>query len=597
MVTGLVLAVLGLSGIVADTNGEWTCGCAVPRRGEAAVLVPHSVGRIEHPKWAALKPGETYVRCDPGWGMTYRMVALLNESGDSYAIVQKGAREYASFLRVRQGTEPGTVLLESGYVPDADDLAAGKVRHPFETRVIPFRGGWFAAAQVYREVVRDEPWLKAARARDFGKLRDVAFWFWNRLDSQTVIPPVERFMKDAGVPVALDWYWWHRIPYDTSYPNYWPPREPVEDFAAAVKRLNAAGIFCQTYMNGQCWDVDDPSWTAGGEQGVRRRRDGTFPSTAWNRFNNHRLADMCGESPAFQRRIRALVRKMRGLGFDGQYLDCIGNGGYGSCWATNHTHASGGGSHMVRDFRAYVGDVMRENPGLALSTEDVNESYLDLFTSYIVSSPSYERFETGKRVDYEAVPVFTVVYHGAAVFFGNFATLGGIPAWDPQWPASERWTEEKDWPKLFPDQFPVEVARGVTWGMQPTTHNFRMENVTDPSCADGYRFMVDTARFYHAHRDWLFDGEMLDPGRLDCARAEVKFLNRGTYTKKGEYSVSTHELPTVFHSVWRSRKGEVGAVVVNWSGEIRKYRLVASDITSEGALPPRSWRFVRAAER
>ena len=150
---------------------------------------------------------------------------------------------------------------------------------------------------------------------------------------------------------------------------------------------------------------------------------------------------------------------------------------------------------------------------------------------------------------------------------------------------------------MFPDQFPVEVARGVTGGLQPTTHNFRMENVTDPSCADGYRFMVDTARFYHAHRDWLFDGEMLDPGVMDCARAEVKFLNRGTYTKKGEYSVSTHELPTVFHSVWRSRKGEVGAVVVNWSGEIRKYRLVASDITGEGALPPRSWRFVRAAER
>jgi len=593
MLSILLGAALQLSPVSVETNGDWVVRCTVPRTARAKVLIPHSVGRVTSPDWTKLAPGATYERCNPGWGMTYRMVAVLNESGESYALIQKGAREHFSFLRVRQGLKDGEVILESGYVPDADDLKSGTVALPFGTQLVPFTGGWFAAAEKYREVVADEPWLKAARSRDFSRMRDIGFWFWNRLDSGTVIPPIERFMRDSGVPAALDWYWWHRISYDTSYPNYWPPREPLDRFAAAVKRLNEKGIFCQTYMNGMCWDVDDPSWTEGGEAGVRRRRDGSFPSTAWNRFTNHRLADMCGEAPEFQCRIRTLVKKLRALGFDGQYLDCIGNGGYGACWATNHVHAAGGGAHMVRDFRTFVSEVRRENPGMALCTEDINESYLDLFTSYIITSTSYERFEAGKAVDYEQVPVFMAVYHGAGVFFGNFATLGGIPAWDPQWPSAERWTEEKDWPQLFPDQFPVEVARGVVWGLQPTAHNFRMENITDPSCQDGYRFMIDTARFYHAHREWLFDGEMCDPGRLDCARAEVKFLNRGTYTKKGEYRVSTHELPTVFHSVWKSPKGEVGAVLANWSAVPRAYRLQTPSGADSATLPPRSWRFVR----
>lgn len=585
----VLLAVVMLSPEKDGGDGEWVRSVTVPRSEKAALLIPHSVGKIEHPDWAKLKKGEQIIRCNPGWGMTYRMVAVLNGEGESYAIIQKGAREYASFISVKNGEKPGEVILESGYTPDAKELRNGDVKQPFSTEVIPFRGGWFEAAKEYRKIVADEPWQQAARARNFGRMRDIGFWFWNRLDSETVIPPIERFVKDSGVSAALDWYWWHRISYDTSYPNYWPPREPLDKFAAAVKRLNREGIFCQTYMNGMCWDVDDPSWKEGGEADVRRRKDGTFPATAWNRFNNHRLADVCGECPHLQARIRDITKKLRALGFDGQYLDCIGNSGYGPCWATNHVHAAGGGDHMVKDFRKYISAVMKDNPGMALCTEDINESYLDLFTSYIITSPSYERFSGEGEVNYEQVPVFLAVYHGAGVFFGNFATLGGVPAWDPQWPAAERWTEEQDWPKLFPDQFQVEVARGVSWGLQPTAHNFRMENITDPSCADGYRFMIDTAKFYHANRDFLFDGEMRDPGKLECDEETVRFLNRGTYTKKGEYKVATHRLPTIFHSVWRDRKGRTAAVLCNWSGKPRRYRLSTPDLVSEGELPSRSW--------
>ena len=42
----------------------------------------------------------------------------------------------------------------------------------------------------YRTCVENEPW---ARARDFGRLRDIGMWFWNRSTGETVIPVTERF--------------------------------------------------------------------------------------------------------------------------------------------------------------------------------------------------------------------------------------------------------------------------------------------------------------------------------------------------------------------------------------------------------------------
>lgn len=570
-------------------GGSYSRSVVVPRRGKARLLLPKGVGEIRSFDWESLEGGKTLASCNPGWGMTYRMVALLNETGDSYAVIQKGARFFASFLRAKvKGDGAKELVLESGYVPVEGEKFTGAL--PFETMIVPFRGGWFDAAEIYRKVVADEEYLKTARKRDFGRLADVGFWFWNRRTSDIVIPPIEKFMADSGVPAALDWYWWHDIPYDTGYPNFWPPREGVESFKKAVKKLNSLGIYAQTYLNGMTWDVDDASWKEGGERGARVNRKGKIYSRAWNRFSNHRLANMCGDAAQFQSRMRKTVKTIVSCGFDGQYLDMIGNGAYGACWATNHLHAPGGGNHMVLNYRRFLESIKADNPGVHLSTEDCNETYKDIFDSFILTAPSYERFSGEGEVKYEKVPVFSAIYHGAVVLFGNFATMSGIPAWDPKWPDSEKWTEEKDWPRIFPDQFPVELSRGVIWGAQPCAHNFRVEDASNPSSAPLYAFMVDTAKFYHSNRDFLFSGEMCDPGKMDCDVKTVEFLNRGTYSKKGEYAVSTHDLPVVFHSVWKNKSGEIAAVLVNWSREKRRFKLKTRDLSAEGEIPPLTWK-------
>ena len=529
---------------------------------------------------AGKSPGKPLFKCRTSPG--FRFAAVIGTEGDS---VYLDSRE-TDFSPVKfvfsAGSREGEIVMEAEH---------GEVGTPRGGVVRPFRGGWFAAAKIYREWALRQRWALAARGRDLGRLREISMWFWNRGLSGDVIPPVERFQKDSGVPVALDWYWWHAIPYDSGYPNFWPPREGVETFRAAVKRLAEARIYSQVYMNGMTWDMDDPSWRGEGEL------DAVLPlkATAYNVYDKHRLANLCGESPRFQKRMAANVRELADSGLDGVYLDMISCASQEApCFNPRHSHKPGDGAAQACGWRSFLNGLKTAHPRLNLSSEDAGEAYLDLFDSLICCFPSYERIGFGTGPAVECVPVFNAIYHGLVVTFGSYAMIDGIPPWDPKWPDERRWKKEREWERLFPDQFAVELARGTVWGLQPTVHNFRLSAVDDPRYAADYKFMIDTARFHHANRDLLFDGEMCDPGTMDCASRKVDFLIRGVYATEGSYRVATQPaLPAVLHSVWRASDGRVAAVLVNWTREPQAWKLRTPDLSGEGTLPPRTWQRVR----
>ncbi|MBP5321277.1 MAG: hypothetical protein J6334_09820 [Kiritimatiellae bacterium] len=121
-------------------------------------------------------------------------------------------------------------------------------------------------------------------------------------------------------------------------------------------------------------------------------------------------------------------------------------------------------------------------------------------------------------------------------------------------------------------------------------HKFLLDHATSPRFAADYAFMKETARFYHANRDLLFDGEMRAPGQLSCATRRVPFLARGSYTRPAQVrEVVQTALPTLFHTVWRAKDGRTAAVVVNWSREDQPFTLTAPDIAATGTVPARSW--------
>lgn len=440
-----------------------------------------------------------------------------------------------------------------------------RFRTEYENSVIAFEGNWYHAARIYRQWGRLQPWATAGR--DNARLREIGVWLWNRGGAEHVAAPAERLQRDSGVPVALDWYWWHSNPYDTNYPNYWPPREGEACFRATVERLNKAGIFTQVYTNGMCWDVDDPSFSQGGMESIVILRDGSLRAVPFNVFNHHRLGFICAEGKPFFERLEKQLEHLADAGLPGVYLDMIGCASYEDCFNPRHRHCPGGGAYQVAGFRKFLKRLRKRFPNLKLCTEECNEAYMDLFDSVIALDPSAERLNCTPAWNY--VPAFSAVYHGLLPLFGSYALPDGIPPFDVLWPTEGKLEKERDWIELFPLQFQIELARGILWGQQPMAANLTLEHTENPRMRPLYEFLCRSAKFYYQHRDFLFDGEMLDPEGLSCDTIEVAFNQRMIFTKEAQLKSVTKSLPAVLHSFWRAMDGREMLMLCNYTTEPR----------------------------
>ena len=433
---------------------------------------------------------------------------------------------------------------------------------PYRCTFGTFRGSWYEGAQIYREWALEQPWYRNRRPVP-ETLRNISMWVWNRGSEEEVIPPAERLSRDAGVPVALDWYWWHSNPYDTDYPEFWPPRAGEKIFRAAVERLVRPGLFAQVYTNGMTWDIDTPCYKSDhGEGSLQVNRDGTPTAMMFNPYTRHRLAIMCGEAPEFHRKMIAVADKLADCGIPGLYLDMIGSAAFAPCRNPLHRHAAGGGTYQRDGYYRYVSEIRRNHPELLLSTEYANEM-MDLFDSAIMLDSSLEHCYGSPEV--EAVPAYTAVYHEGTTLYGSYAIPDGIPPWDVRWPTADRWKKESNWHRKFRYQFFVELARCIVWGIQPCVCNLKLRHAEDPEFADEYRFVLGAAEFRHENAGILGSWQMLSPEGFECRSVKVKFMKRGIFTRRHETSVIEKMLPAVLHSFWRGPEGREAAILVNYT--------------------------------
>ena len=563
----------------------------VPRTAKTALFRPFFAGDIIlRPNWSKMKPMQRVYSS----GLIFKVfncMAALEERGVSHFFDQRGdARLHAAAFEVTVGSAPNTLVLRNIWLPPVSEETRKAGSLPYPGVYVPYRGGWYEAAKMHRTWMETQPWFKAAAARDFSKLREIDMWMWSRGNIAVSEPPVHWFMRETGLKVALDWYWWHNVPYDTSYPFFWPPRDGEDAFRAAVKRMKDRGAFLQVYTNGMLWDEDDPRWAEGGLESTIVRDNGRIYGTTFNPFTKQSQGHMCGEAPKFQAKMRTLEKTLASTGLDGVYIDMISCAAHLPCFNPRHKHAPGDAHALIEGYRDYVNAVHADNPGFLLSSEATSEAYLDRFESFIMLYSSWERNGLGTLPGEEPVPAVTVMYRGAGVLFGSFATPGGIPGWDPLW---GKYPDKPDVEKQiakYPDQFAVEFARGIVWGVQPMVHNFVMRDVTNPRIAKDIQFMKDSAKFYHDHKDFLFDGEMLKPAKLTCATKRVPFLKTSSYKRPHESKECVQPaLPTVFHSEWRAPDGRAAAVLVNWTREEQKYELDFNGEKKNGTLQPLSW--------
>ena len=112
---------------------------------------------------------------------------------------------------------------------------------------------------------------------------------------------------------------------------------------------------------------------------------------------------------------------------------------------------------------------------------------------------------------------------------------------------------------------------------------------TDPEYADIWRFIVETAKFYHAHIDFLFDGTMLDPAGFECGVSEVTFMQRMIFTKPDEFKTVTVEMPSLLHGIWQAPDGRKALFIGNYHAEEKSWEYRGR----KGVVPGHSYSMIQ----
>ena len=463
--------------------------------------------------------------------------------------------------------------------------AYSKTIRAYDAAYGEFSGKWFDAAEIYRNWRKEHQLFSNIEAHPV--LKDIDLWIWNRGPIAEVVPPVLELKKRLpDCKLALNWYWWHNIPYDTEYPDFWPPREGEDKFREAVKLLNDNGIYVQVYINGVCWDVDGKSWEKGGLESCMINKDGEVVSNMFNKYTRHRLGYMCGEGKIFRRRMVELVKTLQSCGLNGQYMDMVSHMGVHHCYNPRHKHAPGDVQIMLDGYRAMIDEIHAEIPGFPITSESCGECFLDSLAGVTVcNSISSEHL----RKDFlEVVPLFPAVYHGQTVMFGNYASMTGVTPWDIMWPPEDRWQEESAWHEIYPDQYYIESSRNIIFGIQPTVCDFYPEVAAKDEYAPARAFLQKSVEFYHRHKEFLFYGYMLSPEGFECDEVSVDFFGRMIFTKRELARTITKKLPAVLHSVWQNKEGKTGLFLANYTSAER----VWSFNGKSGKIAPRSFEMV-----
>jgi hypothetical protein len=300
----------------------------------------------------------------------------------------------------------------------------------------PYQGGWLEAAHRYRKWALQQIWTQKgpiSQRPDFPKAAiNIGFWIrdtwvWDlpdNVDKNTGDPstwardnrdthemdlPFLNVMKKMGVPIAFQWYGWHRTVFDNLYPHFLPP---LPGFKERVKELVDSGALIVPYVNGlsadsklEDWYKFDPYAIKDEEGGLRQKfyRDGAG-----------RLTPMCPSQVPWHHTMATLVDSIVGFyGANGIYIDEVSCNSHELCFNKDHLHPLGGGHYWADGWREFYQKMLsvahQGKRNVVITSEAANEIFFDLVTANLY---------TGRPSDYE-IPLQEVVYSGYTLFYGT----------------------------------------------------------------------------------------------------------------------------------------------------------------------------------
>jgi hypothetical protein len=449
------------------------------------------------------------------------------------------------------------------------DPSAPKDRweQPFASVVGTFQGDWITAVERYREWGTRQAWARNSRLNRGVVPRwllDTGMWVWNRGRSPGVLGPAVALRETLGLPVSVFWHWWHNGPYDTSFPDYLPPREGVASFTEAVRAAQASDVHMMTYMNMRLWCIGTPSWTAeGAERWAVKARDGQVPREVYNIFDPQACAPMDVTTEFWRNKYAGIADTvLNQYGVNGIYMDQAVLSL--TCWDPTHGHPVGGGNYWMGGVQALTENIRgraKAGPELLLAGEGAGEAWLPWLDLMLTLQVSQERY-SAPTGGWEPIPMFQAAYHAYGITYGSYSSLT-MPPYDDLWPDSTAPAEPlKLLDPVFQRQFYLEQARSFVWGLQPTIANLLPSHLTDRQRETAY--MMRLAKVRKRALDWLQYGTFLRPPALDVPDVDVRLSRVSIYAaQRSGPQVSDGRYPAAIAGAWRAKDGSVAVALAS----------------------------------
>lgn len=394
---------------------------------------------------------------------------------------------------------------------------------PFPVVIATYEGDWWQAAKRYRQWTTQQAWTGKGWIQDRQDvpriMTDIGLWWLGGGTAEEARALMLKAEASCPLPIGLHWYSWHQIPFDHSYPEYFPTKPGV---AEAVRELVGRGQVIMPYINGRLWDRDIPSFAERGLPGATKRPDGQVYIEEYG--SKRKLCPMCPTTTLWQDTVAGICHRLISeCGVNAIYLDQIGAAAPAACFDPAHGHPLGGGRHWVDGYRVLLNRVKAEAAahGVGLTTENTAEPYMDNIDAYLAWNPRYDT----------DVPLLPAVYSGYTIYFTS-----------PQDARDDL------------DAFVLAQGRDFLWGCQLGWNGAWL---LGPEHKEKLDFELELCRLRLAAKEFMVFGELL---------GEVRPLNplpvcTTVWNRSNPHPAS---LPTVQGTLWRTRDGRLAAFLVNY---------------------------------
>lgn len=492
----------------------------IPREDSMELIMPVGYGISK-----TIKVGtEAYLPYPSGSG-TMQFLMATSSSGTAFISTRDTEGHFKHFRSVADEQSVSMYVT----VPVSEDWRRNDdLRLPWSSVIGYRKSGWESTViDWYRPFTYQTEWgAKAVTEREIPRwLMENDLWIQKQKEDS--YSDLLRAMALYGNNVGVHWYHWHHYPFDTRYPDYFPPKPLIKE---KFRELSHMGAHVVPYINGRLWDpLSEAFRTYHGDRALCVKRDGSYYEEVYRSQVPHHVS--CPSSEIWQRVQGDVIDSIsKRLSTAGVYIDQVACAAPDLCYNPNHNHSLGGGNWWAKGYRdMYQAARARSiNDGQILATEECAECYIDLFDLMLIVN-------TDRRGDNKPIPLFPIVYSDRALYTGYCYIASPINN----------------------GSFKFITAKSLLWGSQLGW--IQPGRIVAADAQREALFLKRMQQFRAKIRSILVGGQLLG----EWSPGEVPLMD-----------VPGHgQHPAVLGAKWRSAEGKPYLLLVNWDDQSHKLTL------------------------